>query len=66
MAKTTKSKAVIRKKPYPKPQTPGEKECFKKAVSKGFDKYQDAKYPKKKKLAIILSAANTKCLKKKK
>jgi len=66
MAKTTKSKAVTKRKPYPKPKTPSEKECFKKAVSKGFDKYQDKKYPKKKKLAIILSAANTKCLKKKK
>ena len=66
MAKTTKYKAITKRKAYPKPQTLSEKECFKKAVSKGFDKYQDAKYPKKKKLAIILGDANTKCLKKKK
>lgn len=64
MAKKTTT--VSKRKPFPKPKTLREKECFKKEVSKGFDKYKDTKFTKKKKLAVILSAANSKCLNKKK
>ena len=60
-----KSTTISKRKPFQKPKTPREKECFKNEVSKGFGKYKDSKFTKKKKLAVILSAANKQCLNKK-
>ena len=60
----TKKKAPKKKRSYPVPKTDKEKACHKKAVERGFEKYE-GEFRGRQLVAVVLSSANRQCIKKK-